>query len=166
MAKAKKTKKVAKKAVKKAAPPKKAAKPAKKMAKPAKKTKAKISARPAQKAKKAPVFAQKKSNVKKASVSHLLSPLDDRILIRVEEGEKMTAGGLYIPDTASLTGHFRGEVVAIGRGHLDKKGRIRPIELKIGDRILFAQHSGAKVTLLNEELVILREQEVVGILET
>ena len=154
MAKAKKTKKIAKKALTK--------KTIKKVAKVTKKP-----VRSAQKkSKPRPIIVSSPKKMRHGPVSQLISPLDDRILIRVDEAEKMTSGGLYIPDTASLTGHFRGEVVAIGRGHLDKKGRIRPIELKIGDRILFAQHTGSKVTLLDEELVILREQEVVGVLET
>lgn len=99
-------------------------------------------------------------------LSAIISPLDDRVLVRLASREKVTAGGLIIPDTADVSGHLKGDVVAIGRGHRDPKGHLRPIELRVGDRILINEYSGAKVTVGEEELLILRESEVLGVVET
>lgn len=180
--KAKKTKSVAKKAAKPAKKAKPAAKKAAKSAKPAKKTvpKAKKSAAKATAPKKSALKTKKtvlktaaataaKNGTKASSknLSNIVSPLDDRVLIRLTSEERTTASGLIIiPETAAVSGNLKGEVVAVGRGHVDKKGRLRPVDLKLGDQVLFAQYSGAKVTLMQEELVILRESEILGVLET
>jgi chaperonin GroES len=159
--------KAKKKAAKKSVAPKKK-KTLKSKAKPKKPAKA---ARPAQKKSKAPKKSAKmpiaKNPAKKSiNFSQVISPLDDRILIRLESRERVTAGGLILPETADISGNLRGEVVAVGRGHRDSKGRLRPMELKIGDRILLNEYSGSKVTILGEELIMLRESDVLGILET
>ena len=132
---------------------------AKKMAKkPAKKTPPKAAAKKA---------AAKKAPVKKSlALSPLLTPLDDRLVVQVEESEKMTSGGLYIPDTASGSGNFKGTVLAVGRGHKNKKGKIRPMDVKPGDQVLFDQYAGSKMTLANAEVLILRESEILGIVES
>lgn len=93
----------------------------------------------------------------------IISPLDDRVLVQVENTEeRMTPGGLYIPDTAQVTGNRQASVVAVGRGHRDKKGRVRPLELKVGDRVLIGEYAGAIVEIDGEKLQIVRESEVLG----
>ncbi len=99
-----------------------------------------------------------------ASLQNFMTPLDDRILVRLAEAEKMTAGGLYIPPTVSnVTGNLEGQIVSVGRGHLNKKGHIRPLDVKLGDKIVFAEYAGSKIQIQNEELIILRESDVMGV---
>ena len=93
-----------------------------------------------------------------------LTPLDDRLIVETAAGEKMTAGGLYIPDTAAGTsGNFKGLVLVAGRGHRDDKGKVHPMDVQAGDTVLFSEHSGAKMDLLGKEVRILRESEILGI---
>lgn len=165
---------VTKSAKKVSAKPKKAAKaPAKKTAAKKTITKSKVTA-------KAP--AKKTAPVKKAAVkptaktvatpktekivdlSNFVTPLDDRLLIKTAGAEKMTAGGLYIPDTvADVSGNLQGQVVAVGRGHLSKKGHVRPMDVKVGDKIVFSEFAGTKITIQNQDLIILREGDVLGV---
>ncbi len=106
--------------------------------------------------------ASKKSSVK---WNEFVTPLDDRLMVQIIEGEKRTAGGLYIPDTASdVTGNKQGVAVAVGRGHRDAHGKIRPMDVQIGDKVVFAEYAGSKIDLLGETLILLRESEVMGIL--
>jgi chaperonin GroES len=91
-------------------------------------------------------------------------PLHDRIVIRRLEGEEKTRGGIIIPDTAKEK-PVEGEVVAVGPGARDEAGRVIPIELKAGDRVLFGKWSGTEVKLDGEELVIMKEADVMGVLE-
>lgn len=107
-------------------------------------------------------FPVKKTS-KAGDWSQILTPLDDRVLIQVEEGERVTPGGLFIPDTVSMEGNFRGIVVSVGPGHRDKKGRLRPLELKVGDRVLFSEYAGTEVLLENQNFKILRETDILGI---
>jgi chaperonin GroES len=91
-------------------------------------------------------------------------PLHDRILIkRIEENETVK-GGIIIPDTAKEKPQ-EGEVVAVGIGKKEKDGKVVPLDVKAGDRILFGKYSGAEIKMDNEEYLILREEEVLGILE-
>lgn len=100
----------------------------------------------------------------KASLQNFMTPLDDRILVRLTEAEKKTAGGLYIPDTVSdVSGNLEGHVVSVGRGHLNKKGQVRPMDVSLGDKIVFAEHSGSKIKVQNEDLIVLRESDVMGV---
>lgn len=164
-----------KKAAKKPAPKKAAKKPAKKAAQPAvkKATKSapkKAASKPASKAvakpaakKAAPVA---KPTKKPADLSGFVTPLDDRVLIRLTEMERKTAGGLFIPDTvADVSGNLEGVVVAVGRGHRDGKGRVRPMDVSMGDRVVFPQYAGAKINWDGEDLLILREGELMGIVD-
>jgi chaperonin GroES len=94
-----------------------------------------------------------------------LRPLHDRILIkRVEEKETMR-GGIIIPDTAKEKPQ-EGEVVAVGNGKKTEDGKIIPLDVKAGDRILFGKYSGSEIKIDNEEFLILREDEVLGVLES
>ena len=91
-------------------------------------------------------------------------PLHDRVLVRRIEAEEKTRGGIIIPDTAKEKPQ-EGEVVAVGAGTINEKGEIRPLDVKAGDRILFGKWSGTEVKLDGEELLIMKESDIMGILE-
>ena len=91
-------------------------------------------------------------------------PLHDRVLVRRVNAEEKTAGGIIIPDTAKEKPQ-EGEVIAVGSGTLNDKGELRPLDVKAGDRILFGKWSGTEVKLNNEELLIMKESDIMGILE-
>ena len=91
-------------------------------------------------------------------------PLHDRVLVRRVEAEEKTAGGIIIPDTAKEKPQ-EGEVIAVGPGTLNDRGELRPLDVKAGDRILFGKWSGTEVRLEGEELLIMKESDVMGILE-
>ncbi|MCE2395045.1 co-chaperone GroES [Candidatus Poribacteria bacterium] len=91
-----------------------------------------------------------------------LTPLGDRILIRrTEEDEQTTSGGIIIPDTAKEKPQ-EGEVIAVGHGRLLENGDRQPIDVAAGDKILFGKYSGTEVTYENEELLILREDDILA----
>ena len=91
-------------------------------------------------------------------------PLYDRIVVkRLEEQESKTAGGLFIPDNAKEKPQ-EGEVVAVGKGKRLDDGKLVPLDVQVGDRILFGKYSGSDIKLDNEEYLIMREDEVLGIL--
>lgn len=91
-------------------------------------------------------------------------PLHDRILVRRIEAEEKTAGGIIIPDTAKEK-PSEGEVVAIGSGARDEKGAIQPLDVKVGDRILFGKWSGTEIKLEGSDYLIMKESDVMGIIE-
>ena len=91
-------------------------------------------------------------------------PLHDRVLIRRVESEEKTAGGIIIPDTAKEK-PMEGEVVAAGPGARGDDGKLHPLDLKAGDRVLFGKWSGTEVKLDNEELIIMKESDVMGIID-
>jgi chaperonin GroES len=91
-------------------------------------------------------------------------PLHDRVVVRrIEEGER-TRGGIIIPDTAKEKPQ-QGEVVAVGPGAPDEKGQLQPLDVKAGDRVLFGKWSGTEVKLDDEELLIMKESDILGVLE-
>ncbi len=92
-----------------------------------------------------------------------LTPLHDRILIRrIEEGETVR-GGIIIPDSAKEKPQ-EGEVIAVGKGKSNDEGKVFPLDVKEGDRVLFGKYSGAEIKIDGEEFIIMREEEVVGVL--
>jgi chaperonin GroES len=93
-----------------------------------------------------------------------LRPLQDRILVKRVEEETTTKGGIIIPDTAKEK-PAEGEVVAVGQGKLDDDGDRIALEVKVGDRILFGKYSGTEVKIDGEEYLIMREDDVLGIIE-
>jgi chaperonin GroES len=95
----------------------------------------------------------------------MFRPLYDRVLVKRLEAEQKSAGGLIIPDTAKEKPH-EGEVVAVGHGRRLEDGTIRPVALKVGDRILFGKYSGDEIKIEGEEHVIIREEEVLAVLES
>jgi chaperonin GroES len=95
-----------------------------------------------------------------------ITPLADRLVVRVLNAEKVTAGGLIIPATASfVTGYLKALVLAVGGGVKGKRGQIRPLDVKIGDHVLFAEYAGTKVNFHSEELHIIHESDVMGVLQ-
>jgi chaperonin GroES len=91
-------------------------------------------------------------------------PLHDRILVRRIESDKKTAGGIIIPDTVKEKPQ-EAEVLAVGPGARDERGEIQPLDVKAGDRILFGKWSGTEVRIDGEELLIMKESDVMGIIE-
>jgi len=90
-------------------------------------------------------------------------PLGDRVLVKRVEEESKTKGGIIIPDTAKEKPQ-EGEVVAAGPGARDENGKVQPLELKAGDRILFGKWSGTEVKIEGEDLLIMKESDVLGVL--
>ena len=91
-------------------------------------------------------------------------PLHDRVLVRRIEAEEKTAGGIIIPDTAKEKPQ-EGEVLAVGAGTRDETGKLNPLDVKEGDRILFGKWSGTEIKLDGEELIIRKESDVMGIID-
>jgi chaperonin GroES len=91
-------------------------------------------------------------------------PLHDRVLIRRIEQEAKTAGGIIIPDTAKEK-PMEGEVIAVGPGTRDETGKLQPLDVKAGDRVLFGKWSGTEVRLEGEDLMVMKESDLLGIIE-
>jgi len=91
-------------------------------------------------------------------------PLGDRVLVRRVEEEAKTKGGIIIPDTAKEKPQ-EGEVLAVGPGARDESGKLQPLDVKSGDRILFGKWSGTEVKLDGEDLLIMKESDILGVLE-
>ena len=91
-------------------------------------------------------------------------PLQDRLLIRRIEQEEKTTGGIIIPDTAKEK-PMEGEVVAAGPGARSEDGKIRPLDVKVGDRVLFGKWSGTEIRLDGEDLMIMKESDLMGVIE-
>ena len=90
-------------------------------------------------------------------------PLHDRVLVRRVEQQETTAGGIIIPDTAQEK-PMEGEVVAVGTGHVNDNGDVRPLDVKEGDRIIFSKWAGTEVPVDGEELMVMKESDIIGIL--
>jgi chaperonin GroES len=91
-------------------------------------------------------------------------PLHDRVLIRRVEQEEKTAGGIIIPDTAKEK-PMEGEVIAVGPGARDESGKLQPLDVKAGDRVLFGKWSGTEIRIDNEEFVVMKESDIMGVVE-
>ena len=131
---------------------------------------AKVKAKPKVKAKAA--APQKKSAPKKIvptkssrQGNNYLTPLDDRVLIEVHERVTKTAGGIFIPDTVE-TQHTRGTIVAVGRGRRNKKGYVRPMDVQVGDEVLYAEFAGTPITIDSKPLLLMKEEELLGVIES
>ena len=91
-------------------------------------------------------------------------PLHDRVIVRRIEEDERTKGGIIIPDTAKEKPQ-QGEIVAVGPGAPDEKGKVQPLDVKPGDRVLFGKWSGTEVKIDGEELLIMKESDILGVLE-
>ena len=92
-----------------------------------------------------------------------IRPLHDRVIIRRMEEEKTSPGGIVIPDSATEK-PIKGEVVAIGKGKILENGDVRPLDVKVGDMILFGKYSGTEVSVDSEELLVMREDDITAII--
>ncbi len=98
------------------------------------------------------------------NLSALFSPLDDRLIVEAVEAATRTAGGLYIPDTVDASDRpQQGKVLAVGRGHRMKKGRIRPLDVQLGDTVLFESFAGSAIKIGSREVMVIRESQLLGI---
>lgn len=93
-----------------------------------------------------------------------LKPLNDRVVVRRVEEEEKTAGGIIIPDTAKEK-PVQGEVISVGNGKLMEDGNRRPLDVKAGDRVLFSKYAGTDIKVEGEELLIMREDDILAIIE-
>ena len=93
-----------------------------------------------------------------------IRPLHDRVVIKRVEEERMSAGGIVIPDSATEKPD-RGEVVAVGNGKISDSGEVRPLDLKVGDMVLFGKYSGTTVKVEGEEMLVMREDDVIAVVE-
>ena len=93
-----------------------------------------------------------------------MRPLQDRVIVKRIEEEEKTKGGIIIPDTAKEKPQ-EGKVIAVGKGKVSEEGKVIPLDVKVGDRILFGKYSGTEVKIEGEELLIMREEDILGIIE-
>ena len=93
-----------------------------------------------------------------------IRPLHDRVIVKRLEEERKTASGIVIPDTAAEKPD-QGEIMAVGKGRILENGKVRPLDLKIGDRILFGKYSGQTVRVKGDELLVMREEDIMGVVE-
>jgi len=93
-----------------------------------------------------------------------IRPLHDRVIIRRLEEDRKSAGGIVIPDTAAEK-PMKGEVVAAGPGKLSEDGKLRPLDVKPGDQVLFGKYSGTEVKMNGQDLVVMREDDIMGVIE-
>jgi chaperonin GroES len=93
-----------------------------------------------------------------------IRPLHDRVIVRRMEEERKSAGGIVIPDSATEK-PIQGEVLAVGNGKLLENGDIRPLDVKVGDRVLFGKYSGTEVKVSGEEVLVMKEEDIMGVIE-
>jgi chaperonin GroES len=93
-----------------------------------------------------------------------IRPLHDRVIVKRIEEERKSAGGIVIPDTAAEKPD-QGEIVAVGKGKKDDQGKLIPIDVKVGDKILFGKYSGQTVKVKGDELLVMREEDIMGVIE-
>ena len=93
-----------------------------------------------------------------------LRPLHDRVVIKRVEEERTSAGGIVLPDSATEK-PVRGEVIAVGNGKILDSGDVRPLDVKVGDKVLFGKYSGNDVKVGDEELVVMREDDIMAVIE-
>src|ERR1700677_1474366 len=93
-----------------------------------------------------------------------IRPLHDRVIVKREEEERKSPGGIVIPDTATEKPIF-GKVIAVGKGKILESGEIRPLDVKVGDKILFGKYSGTEVKMDGDELVVMREEDIMAVVE-
>jgi chaperonin GroES len=93
-----------------------------------------------------------------------IRPLHDRVIVKREDEERKSPGGIVIPDTAAEK-PVRGKIVAVGKGKILENGSIRPLDLKVGDKILFGKYGGTEVKVDGDELLVMREEDVMAVIE-
>ena len=93
-----------------------------------------------------------------------IRPLHDRVIVKRLEEERKTASGIVIPDTAAEKPD-QGEIIAVGKGKTSDEGKLRPLEVKVGDRVLFGKYSGQAFKMEGEEYLQMREEDIIGVIE-
>ncbi|TCT23843.1 co-chaperone GroES [Thiobaca trueperi] len=93
-----------------------------------------------------------------------IRPLHDRVVVRRMEEERTTAGGIVIPDSATEK-PIQGEIIAVGKGKILENGDVRPLDVKVGDRVLFGKYSGTEVKIDGKEFLVMREEDIMGVVE-
>jgi len=93
-----------------------------------------------------------------------IRPLHDRVIVRRMEEERTSPGGIVLPDSAAEK-PIQGEVLAVGNGKINDRGEVRPLDVKVGDKVLFGKYSGTEVKVGGEEVLVMREEDIMGIIE-
>ena len=93
-----------------------------------------------------------------------IRPLHDRVIVKRMEEERTTAGGIVIPDSATEK-PIQGKVTAVGKGKISENGDVRPLDVKVGDKVLFGKYSGTEVKLDGEEVLVMREEDIMAIID-
>ncbi len=93
-----------------------------------------------------------------------IRPLHDRVVVRRMEEERTSPGGIVLPDAATEK-PVEGEVLAVGNGKILNNGELRPVDVKVGDKVLFGKYSGTEVKISGEEVLVLREEDIMGVIE-
>ena len=93
-----------------------------------------------------------------------IRPLHDRVIVKRLEEERVSAGGIVIPDSAAEK-PVQGKVVAVGKGKILEDGNVRPLDVKVGDKLLFGKYSGTEVKVDGDDLVVMREEDVMAVIE-
>ena len=94
-----------------------------------------------------------------------IRPLHDRVIVKRLEEERTSPGGIVIPDTAAEK-PIQGKIIAVGKGKILEDGQVRPLDVKVGDKILFGKYSGTEVKLDGEDLLVMREEDVMAVIES
>ena len=102
--------------------------------------------------------------LKKGKTTVNIRPLHDRVTVRRLEEETKSAGGIVIPDTAKEK-PIQGEIIAVGNGKILENGEVRPLDVKPGDKVLFGKYSGTEVKLGGEEVLVMREEDIMGVIQ-
>ena len=93
-----------------------------------------------------------------------IRPLHDRVIVKRLEEERKTASGILIPDSAAEKPD-QGEIISVGKGKVSDDGKVRALEVKVGDKVLFGKYSGQSVKVSGEELLVMREEDIMGVIE-
>jgi len=94
-----------------------------------------------------------------------IRPLHDRVIVKRMEEERTSAGGIVIPDSATEK-PIRGEITAVGNGKVNENGDVRPLDVKVGDQVLFGKYSGTEVKVEGEDLLVMREDDIMAVIES
>ena len=97
-------------------------------------------------------------------MSTKIRPLHDRVIVKREEDERKSPGGIVIPDTATEK-PMKGRVIAVGKGKILESGDIRPLDVKVGDKVLFGKYSGTEVKMDGDDVLVMREEDIMAIIE-
>jgi chaperonin GroES len=97
-------------------------------------------------------------------MSTKIRPLHDRVIVKREEDERKTPGGIVIPDTATEK-PSKGRVLAVGNGKILEDGKVRPLDVKVGDKVLFGKYSGTEVKLNGDDVLVMREEDLLAVIE-